>query len=176
MTVRIREATPEDDEAAGELRVRGYAKRYAEKMPQVVVPPSRWADLRDIAGSRRIATVLVAEAQGDDGRMLAGTVTLYRPGAEDNEAWLSEAADLRYLAVAPEHMGKGIASTLVDACEALAREWGCTHVCLHVRSEAEGGLGPFYASRGYVRDPSGDITVQNGTVRLLGWAKRLTAR
>jgi len=169
VAIHVREARDSDDAEAGELRVRAYAKRYAEKMPGVFVPAWRWDDLRDIAGSRRISTVLVAE----ENARLVGTLSLYRPGAEDNESWLPNAADLRYLAVLPEAMGRGVGGALVEAAEALAREWRCTHVCLHVREEALAGLGPFYEARGYLRDTAGDFTIPDSPVHLLAFRKPL---
>ena len=89
--IAVREARPEDDAAVGEILVAGYVTAYARKMPQVVVGEERRRTLRDVAAKRAIATVLVVEV---DGRV-AGTVALFKPGAETNEAWVPGAADLR---------------------------------------------------------------------------------
>ena len=166
MPTTVREATPADDAETGELRVRAYAKRYAEKMPDHVVTEGRWADLRNVAASRAAGTVLVAE---DAGRVVA-TVTLYRPGAADNESWIAGAADLRYLAIDPDLQGRGLSAIVMDAAESLVWSWGCETICLHVRPEAP-GIARLYASRGYLRDPAGDFTVPRGNVPLEGWQK-----
>lgn len=152
MAATIRKARAQDDEAIGELLVQAFVVRYAEKMPEIEVGEERRRDLRDVAGRRARATVLVAE---DAGRVV-GTVTMYPPGAEDSEAWIAGAANLRYLAIATDRFGSGIAGALMDAAEAIAREWTATHVCLHVRRGVS-GVARLYERRGYRRDPAGDL-------------------
>ena len=149
----VREAQPADDAAVGEILVDGYLTAYARKLPHVVVGEERRATLRDVARTRAIATVLVVEV---DGR-LAGTVALFKPGAETSEAWVAGAADLRHLAVAPSTQGKGLAKPLLDEAERIAREvWKVTGICLHVR-RGNAGVARLYQSRGYVRSPEGDL-------------------
>jgi ribosomal protein S18 acetylase RimI-like enzyme len=164
--VIIREARPEDDVRVGELLVDAFLSTYARKMPEVVYDDARKNDLRDVAAKRRRATVLVAEL---DGR-IAGTVAIFRPGAESSEAWLPNAADLRHLAVDPQLHGKGVAKRLMDRAEAIARdEWKVDAICLHVRKGAH-GVARLYESRGFVRDPSGDI--EKPTVTLEAYVLR----
>lgn len=152
MAITIRHARPDDDEAIGALLVEAFVVRYAEKMPEVEVGEERRRDLRDVAGRRARATVLVAEEAG----RVVGTVTMYAPGAEDSEAWIAGAANLRYLAVATDRFGGGLAGALMDAAEGLAREWGATAVCLHARRGVS-GVARVYTRRGYRRDPAGDL-------------------
>lgn len=151
--IRVREARPGDDAVVGEILVSGYVTAYARKMPQVVVGEERRATLRDVAGKRAIATVLVVEM---DGRVV-GTVALFKPGAPTSEAFLPNAADLRHLAVEPSMQGKGLSSPLLDEAERIAREeWRVSAICLHVR-RGNAGVARLYQSRGYQRVPQGDL-------------------
>ena len=149
----VREARPEDDAIVGEILVDGYVTAYARKMPRVVVGEERRRTLRDVAGKRAIATVLVVEV---DGRV-AGTVAIFKPGAPTNEAWVPGAADLRHLAVHPSRQGQGLAKPLLDEAERIVRDdWKVKAVCLHVR-HGNAGVARLYQSRGYVRSPEGDL-------------------
>jgi ribosomal protein S18 acetylase RimI-like enzyme len=150
---KVRLALPEDDAALGEILVQGYVTAYARKMPQVVVGDRRKAELRDVAGKRAVATVLVAELD----RRPAGTVAIWKPGAPSSEAWLPNAADLRHLAVDPAFQGRGLAKPLLDEAERIAREdWKVDAICLHVR-RGNLGVAKLYLSRGYLRMPEGDL-------------------
>lgn len=149
----VREARPEDDAVVGEILVEGYVTKYAKKMPHVVVGEERRATLRDVAGKRKIATVLVVEIEG----RVAGTVAIFKPGAATSEAWVAGAADLRHLAVDPAFQGQGLAKPLLDEAERIVRdEWRCPAICLHVRN-GNAGVARLYRERGYVRTPEGDL-------------------
>jgi ribosomal protein S18 acetylase RimI-like enzyme len=164
--VIIREGRPEDDARVGELLVDAFLATYARKMPGVVYDDARKNELRDVAAKRGRATVLVAELGG----RVVGTVAIFKPGAAGSEAWLPNAADLRHLAVAPELHGKGVAKPLLDRAEAIARdEWKADAVCLHVRKGVD-GVARLYRSRGFRRDPSGDI--EKPTVTLEAYVLR----
>ncbi|TMA27903.1 MAG: GNAT family N-acetyltransferase [Deltaproteobacteria bacterium] len=151
--VKVRLARPEDDERLGEILVSGYVTAYARKMPQVVLSDRRKAELREVGKKREQATVLVAELEG----RVVGTVTLWKKGAPQSEAWLPDAADLRHLAIDPALQGKGLSRALLDEAERIAREeWRLSAVCLHVR-RGNIGVAKLYRSRGYVREPEGDL-------------------
>ncbi|MCI0569466.1 MAG: GNAT family N-acetyltransferase [Myxococcaceae bacterium] len=165
--VLVRDARPEDDAAIGELLVDAYVTQYREKMPHVVYDDARKRDLRAVAEKRKVAAVLVAELEGQ----VVGTVSLFPPGASGSEAWVPGAADLRHLATAPSVHGRGLSGPLMDAAEELARRWGVTAVCLHVRKGVE-GVARLYQRRGYVRAPEGDLVYP--TVELEGYV--LTAQ
>jgi predicted N-acetyltransferase YhbS len=150
--VGVRLATPEDDYAIGELLVRSFTATYARKMPEVVLTDARLAELRAVAKKRTQATVLAAELSGK----VVGTVALFAPGAESSEAFKPNAADLRHLAVEPGLHGRGISNALLDEAEKMARGWGVSAICLHVRRGATGVAG-LYQRRGYQRDASGDL-------------------
>jgi predicted N-acetyltransferase YhbS len=148
----IREARAADDEAVGELLVRAFVARYAEKMPDVVVTERRQAELRDVAGKRAVAKVWVAEEEG----RITGTVAVWPPGAHRSEAWLEGAFDLRHLAIDASRRGSGLSAALLEVAEGYARSSGAGAMCLHVRRGAV-GLARMYMGRGYVRAPEGDI-------------------
>ncbi|MCE9668554.1 GNAT family N-acetyltransferase [Myxococcus stipitatus] len=152
--VVIREARPEDDVTIGELLISAYVTQYAKKLPEVVYTEERKRELRDVAARRAVATVMVAEVDGE----VAGTVALFPPGAPGAEAWLPRMADLRGLATAVKFHGAGLAKPLLDAAHALARKWGVDSVGLHVRRGAE-GVGRMYQRHGYVRVPEGDMSL-----------------
>jgi GNAT superfamily N-acetyltransferase len=150
--VTVRRVMADDDEPVGELLVRAFVETYARKMPDVVVTEHRKQSLRDTAGKRAVAVVLVAEVDGG----IAGTVALWPPGAEGSEAWLAGAADLRHLAVDERHRDGSVSSALLDAAESEARALGATALCLHVRQGAH-GVRRLYEGRGYRRDSAGDL-------------------
>lgn len=164
--VRIREARPEDDAAIGELLVNAYVTQYAQKMPEVVYTEERKRSLRDVAGKRGVASVLVAELDGE----VVGTVALFPPGAPGSEAWTPNTADLRHLATSVRYHGAGLSRPLMDAVEALARQWGVDAVGLHVRKGVQ-GVARMYQGRGYVRAPEGDLELP--TVSLEAYLLRL---
>lgn len=148
----VRDARPEDDAEIGELLVEAFVRKYAERMPEVVVSEQRKADLRAVAEKRRLARTFVAELGG----RIVGTVMVYPQGAGRSEAWLPNSVDLRQLAVSPDHSGMGISKALMDAAEAHAWDLGADAVCLHVRRGAH-GVARLYRERGYAREPEGDL-------------------
>ena len=162
----IREARPEDDAAIGELLVDAYITQYAKKLPEVVYTEERKRALRDVASKRAVASVLVAEVDGE----VAGTVALFPPGAPDSEAWTPNTADLRHLATAVRYHGTGLSRPLLDAAEDLARQWKVDAVALHVR-KGNVGVARMYMQRGYVRTPEGDLVLP--TVSLEAYLLRL---
>jgi GNAT superfamily N-acetyltransferase len=162
----IREARPEDEAAIGELLVEAYITQYAKKLPDVVYTEERKRALRDVASKRAIAAVLVAEVDGEVG----GTVSLFPPGAPGSEAWTPHTADLRHLATAVRYHGTGLSRPLLDAAEALARQWGVEAIGLHVRRGVQ-GVARMYMGRGYVRAPEGDLELP--TVFLEAYLLRL---
>lgn len=148
----IREAVEADDAAVGDVLVRAFVDQYAVKMPDVVVSEQRRADLRDVKAKRAVAKVWVAE----EGGVIAGTVAMWPPGSPRSEAWLPGAFDLRHLAVAASHRGRGLSSQLLDVAEGYARAAGGRAICLHVRRGAK-GVAELYVKRGYRRAPEGDL-------------------
>ena len=66
--------------------------------------------------------------------------------------------------------GKGLSTPLLDAAERVARQWGVSAICLHVRKGAD-GVQRMYQRRGYVREPAGDLELP--TVFLVAFVLRL---
>ncbi|MBU8898437.1 N-acetyltransferase [Corallococcus sp. H22C18031201] len=157
--VVIREARPEDDGVVGEMLVEAFITQYAKKLPEIVYTDERKRELRDVAARRKVATLLVAEKDGE----VIGTVALFPPGAPGSEAWLPRCADLRGLATAVRFHGTGLAKPLLDAAEALARSWNVDAICLHVRKGAD-GVARMYMRRGFVREPVGDMVLPSVTL------------
>jgi predicted N-acetyltransferase YhbS len=164
--ITLREARPEDDAAIGELLVEAFITQYASKLPEVVYTEERKRSLRDTAGKRAVAKVLVAELEG----RVVGTVALWPPGAPGSEAWLPDAADVRHLATSVELHGQGLSGPLMDAAEQVAREWGVQALCLHVRRGAV-GVARMYQRRGFLREPAGDLELP--TVSLEAYVLKL---
>lgn len=149
----VRKATAKDDQAIGQILVNAYQTAYSRKMPEVVLPPERITDLLDVGTKRETATVLVCERSGT----VIGTVTIFKPDAPQSQAWLENAADLRYLATHVDMHGQGFSKLLLDQAETIARdEWKVDAICLHVRRGAV-GVAKIYESRGYIRAPEGDL-------------------
>ena len=149
----IRECRDADEAAVGALLVDAFVTKYAEKLPEVVVGDERRRDLLDVRRKRGLATVLLAERDGE----VLGTVTLYPPAARTSETFLPDAANLRYLATHPKTHGQGISRALLDETERLAFEvWGAAAICLHVRRGAVGVAG-LYQRRGYLRAAHADL-------------------
>lgn len=148
----VRLAQPRDDAAIADVLIDSFVEQYARKLPDVVVTDRRKDELRDVASKRAVARVWVAELDG----VVVGTVALWPPGAHRSEAWISNAADLRHLAVAQAHRGGLVSRLLLDTAEAWAREQRFAAVCLHVRRGAV-GVRDVYVKRGYQRAATGDL-------------------
>jgi ribosomal protein S18 acetylase RimI-like enzyme len=77
-------------------------------------------ELLDAQARIEHGTLLVAEREG----AVVGTVTIALPGTPFAEISRPDEAEIRMLAVAEDARGAGVASQLMDACEAYAREAG----------------------------------------------------
>jgi GNAT superfamily N-acetyltransferase len=165
--VNIREAQAADDTAIGELLVHAFEDTYRRKMPEIVYGERRRAELRDVAGKRKVAKVWVAEQDGH----IVGTVAVWLPGAPGNEGWIPGAGCLRHLGVSEEARGTGASRLLMDTAETWAKAQGVPTMCLHVRRGVT-GVARLYEGRGYVRDPKGDLD-HLPEVFLEAFAKRL---
>jgi predicted N-acetyltransferase YhbS len=148
----IRPARPNDDRAVGELLVEAFHRQHEKMTPSHTMSESRKSDLRNQSEKRANATVLVAEWQDE----IVGTVSLYPWNAPGSEAWIQGAADLRLLAVKPGYQGHGLSTHLLEEADFVARSWNAPAICLHVRRYVA-GVARLYQSRGYIRDPKGDL-------------------
>jgi GNAT superfamily N-acetyltransferase len=148
----VREAEPDEYEAAGEICVLAYAAIEGES------DLGYFEELRDVATRADVVPVLVA-AQPDG--TLLGTVT-YVPGpgpyAETEGA---DEAGFRMLAVAPWAQGRHVGRRLVEACIARARADERTALVIVTRPSMRVAH-RLYESLGFVRDESGDFEFEPG--------------
>ena len=156
MNITVREATPGDYDAAGEVAVGAYRSVSPEL--------GRYeARLRDVAGRTSDATVLVAIAD----HRLVGTAT-YVPGPDSQLAETQDPDDagLRMLAVATDVGGQGIGTALVEHAIDLARRAGRRRLVLLTRPEMHAAH-KIYARLGFTRAPEIDEVWED--VTLLGY-------
>lgn len=140
----VRQAVPADSDAVGDLTARVYRA-------------GGWSDAAYsrllLDGRSRIeqATVFVAL----QGAVLAGTVTVARPGTPFAGFCGADEVEVRMLAVDPQARGRGIAGLLMDACEGLARQERFAGVVLSTELDMRAAH-RLYERRGYVRRPERD--------------------
>ncbi len=161
MEMVVREADPAEFEVIGEIAVAAY---------RTIDPDLGGYEvrLRDVAGRSRHGTVLVAVL---DGRVI-GTATY----VGDHASPLAESEDpgdagLRMLAVAPDAMGRGAGSALVEETIARARRDGRSRLVLLSRSTMLAAHA-IYDRLGFARAPELDETWDD--VTLVGFALRLS--
>jgi ribosomal protein S18 acetylase RimI-like enzyme len=77
----------------------------------------------------------------DEGKIIASVMA----GYEGHRGWIN------YLAVSPNHRGKGFARLIMAAAEQLLLDKGCPKINLQVRSSNESVI-RFYQSLGYAQD------------------------
>ena len=138
----VRRATLDDAEAIGALTADAYREH---------VDGDYLDELRDAATRVRDAEVLVALV-GDE---IVGAVTLAAPGSPYSEISHPDELEVRMLAVAGSARGRGIATRLMDATEARAREQGFRAVSLSTAPTMHAAH-RLYERRGYERDPDRD--------------------
>lgn len=95
---------------------------------------------RDIERKRTVdpAGLLVGESEG-------GVVASVMAGYDGHRGWIN------YLAVDPDHRGRGHAAAMMGAAEELLRDLGCPKINLQVRTANASAIG-FYEAIGYVTD------------------------
>ena len=109
------------------------------------------AHVRDVAGRVGAVPVLVAVR---DGRIV-GSVTVTPHGSGHSELAREGEVEFRYLGVAPEAWGTGVASALVDAVEAQAAGSGADRLVLCVISDNVAAEA-VYERMGFTRMPDRD--------------------
>jgi CTP:molybdopterin cytidylyltransferase MocA/ribosomal protein S18 acetylase RimI-like enzyme len=142
--VEIRRAGLADADQVGALTERAYREGGWGN-------ESYWNQLRDGRARIEDAIVLVAAAGG----VILGTVTVARPGSRFAHLARAGEAEVRMLAVDEAGRGRGIASLLMAACEALARDEGLAAVVLCTEPDMYAAH-RLYQRRGYLRQPDRD--------------------
>jgi len=143
----IREARPDDYDAAGDVAVAAYGEFYGANLG------SYGGHLRDVATRARGAVVMVAIDEGH----VVGTVT-YVPEASSPyaEGLRPGEVGIRMLAVAPGHKRRGVGRALSLACVERARGEGRSAVVLHADQIMDASQ-QLYRSLGFRREPTRDF-------------------
>jgi ribosomal protein S18 acetylase RimI-like enzyme len=109
------------------------------------------AHVRDVAGRAGDHPVLVAVRDG----VIVGSVTLTPHGSPHSELAGEDEVEFRYLGVAPQAWGTGVARALVDAVERYAVEHGARWLVLCSISDNVAAMRR-YEHMGFVRAPERD--------------------
>ena len=156
VSVRVREARPEEYDAIGELTVAAYAV-YSE----IGGDDGYVRELRDVAGRSR--TCPIYAAVDADGRVLGGAMYVPGPGNPHAEVERDGEAGIRMLAVAPEAQGKGAGRALLDALMGRARTDGRRGMAL-MTLDSMTKAHRLYETAGFRRDPERDWEVEPGLI------------
>ena len=149
MPIQLRPATTDEYESVGALTLRAYRNGLAlhdDDTPYA-------AELLDAGRRAREAELLVADDDDHPGDLLA-TVTVCRAGTPWAEIARSDETELRMLAVAVQHQGRGVAHEVMTQLRALADSEGSTLVVSVIDMNAPAHR--LYASLGFVRCPDRD--------------------
>ena len=150
--VMVRDAREDDFERAGDICVAAYdaAGQLEPGSPYV-------QDLRATAERARDGILLVAERAGE----VVGTATICTPGSSFREIGREDEVEFRFLAVAPEAQGTGVAAALIAAIEQHARDAGAARLAICVR-DTNTGAAAMYARMGFSREPHRDWSPRPG--------------
>ena len=140
------EARDADHERLGEICAAAYLHGDVVDAGNAYLPM-----LRDVAGRARDNLVLAAYL----GRRPVGTVTLVGPGSEHAEVVHEGELEVRMLAVDPQAQGQGVATALIEAAVATARELGHDAVVLS-SIEDPAAAARRYRRTGFERAPERD--------------------
>lgn len=121
-------------------------------------PPERAQTLFQADNVRAIGTLLVAIDPTRPTTPL-GCIVLGLPDGPPRALAKNRDAELRLLAVHPDHRGAGIGSALVQAALQRARNAGCTNVILWTRTTMLAAQ-RIYTRLGFTRTPEHDFTFQ----------------
>lgn len=142
--IEVRRAAPGDHPAIATLTADTYLTE-------------RWADedyapeLRDVAGRDELAQVWVAL----DEHEIVGAVTIATRGGPLAELAVAGEAVMRHLVTAPAARGRGVATSLVQACLDLARADGCRVLRLSTHRKMTSAH-RLYGRFGFTRTPCHD--------------------
>jgi ribosomal-protein-alanine N-acetyltransferase len=128
--VTVRAATPDDVPAIADLELDNLG-------------PDAWPEglVREgVTGTLPTIRYLVAEVDTGEGPRVVGYAAA---------SIVADVAELQRIAVDADHRRSGLASALLDAVVAAAREGGAERVLLEVREDNDGALA-FYAARDFV--------------------------
>ncbi len=150
----VRPLAPGEESEVGALLLAAYAAGGHLRSD-----PGYGVHVADVAGRSVANTVLVAERDG----MLVGSVTITPHGSPDSADAGPDEAEFRFLGVAEQAWGTGVAEALVDACEQWAAAHGLARIVISVIDWNEPGL-RLYRRLGFTRAPERDRTPAPGIV------------
>ncbi len=142
----IRPVAPEEQEEAGALVEAAYTAGGLLDNDR-----GYGAHVRDVAGRADDHVVLVAEREG----RIVGSVTITPYGTPHSELAGPDEVEFRYLGVAPDAWGTGVASALVGAVEDYAVATGASWLVLCSISD-NAGAHRLYERLGFQRVPERD--------------------
>ena len=146
MSIAIRDALPEEHDAAIALVLAGYAEFGSDAL---------WEGLEDdIANVVKSEDTDILLAQLD-GRLL-GTIAMYPDGRSYWDRIPSDWACLRTLAVLPEARGRGVGRALMNECVRRARSLGRSRLLLHTMPFMKAAIS-LHESLGFRRAPELDV-------------------
>jgi ribosomal protein S18 acetylase RimI-like enzyme len=151
--VVIREVTPAEVDALGELTVAAYREVGETDEPY-------YAELRDVAARAARVPVLVA-LDAADGRLLGGMTYVPGPDGPYAEGDFGDAATIRMLAVDLAARGRGAGRALVETAIARARADGRPSIGIFTRPFMTAARS-LYASLGFEREPELDWQFEPG--------------
>lgn len=163
--VVIRQATPDEWDAAGEITVAGYVN------DGFLRPTDDYAKVLRDAAARAAKAQLWVAADPEDGRLL-GTVTFCPRNSPYREVASADEGEFRMLAVDPAAQGRGVGRALVRHCIQLSRAESFEAIVLSTLPTMSRAHS-LYLSLGFVRDHGRDFSPVEG-VRL--WVFRLGLR
>lgn len=144
--LEIRPVRADEQEAAGALVEAAYAAGGLLDNDR-----GYGAYVRDVPGRAPAVPVLVAEREG----RIVGSVTICPAGSGFSELARPDEVEFRFLGVAPDAQGTGVARALVDAVERYAQEHGLARLVLCVISDNVAAEA-VYARMGFERMPERD--------------------
>jgi GNAT superfamily N-acetyltransferase len=165
VTIRIREASPDEHDEAGRVTAGAYAE-FAR--PGDAGWEEYLARIADVPGRADRTTILVAV----EGGTIVGSATLEldsRVEEPEDPPLRPEEAHIRMLGVDPAVRGRGVGTLLMSTCERLALQNGKTMMTLHTTQRMVAAR-RMYERLGYERGE--DRVFPDGFV-LLSYAKRL---
>jgi ribosomal protein S18 acetylase RimI-like enzyme len=142
--LQVRPLRPDEHALVGDLTAQAY-------LDDGFVGPDYAEVIRDVGGRADVATVLVAELDGEP----VGSVTFALGGSPYAERSSAGEAEIRMLGTARTARGKGVGTALTEECIRRAREAGCSAVRLSTQPEMLGAH-RIYERLGFVRTPERD--------------------
>ena len=146
----VRDAVPADYPAIREVVIAAY-RQYADLLALDIFSPYL-ADVLDLEKHARLGRLFVVEVDG----WLCGFGAFYPDATAQGLGWPAGWASGRALAVHPAARGHGVARTLLETSERLAREAGAPVFAFHTASFMTKAI-TLYERLGYRRAPEFDF-------------------